>query len=228
MLRREQFRSVSHSSARCDYRCYGVPAAGARAPPSTPRSHPSPSRLQANVAYCSTQTRFDSPQGVRRYLHSSTLLRAGSSKIPNSKAANETWKGLPEGWQAVIGVECHAQIKARTKLFSCGCRAERSTLTEARLTLTCRCVATPLPTLASEPNTLVSPFDAAHPGTLPQLELGALAAAIRASLFLHCQVQPYSRFDRKHYFYLDLPPGYQITQRYGGCANIALISVSGR
>lgn len=61
---------------------------------------------------------------------------------------------------------------------------------------------------------MVSPYDAAHPGTLPQLESGAVAAAIRAGLFLHCEINPASRFDRKHYFYPDLPAGYQITQKY--------------
>lgn len=72
----------------------------------------------------------------------------------------------------------------------------------------------------------MSPFDAAHPGTLPQLELGALAAAVRASLFLHCKVQPFSRFDRKHYFYPDLPPGYQITQRYEPLAKDGYVNLS--
>lgn len=100
---------------------------------------------------------------------------------------------LPHGWEAVIGVECHAQIKGPTKLFS----------------------ATPLPTPQSQHNTLVSPYDAAHPGTLPLLQRTAVDKALRAALILHCEVVEVSRFDRKHYFYPDLTMGYQITQKYG-------------
>ncbi|CAO1615461.1 unnamed protein product [Sympodiomycopsis kandeliae] len=146
----------------------------------------------ALVRYGTGSTLQDANRTLRhRNFHISRHDLSATANLTHAPQGEE-WKGLPSGWRAVIGVECHAQIKAKTKLFS----------------------ATPLPNLASEPNILVSPFDAAHPGTLPQLELGALAAAIRASLFLHCEVQPHSRFDRKHYFYPDLPPGYQITQKY--------------
>lgn len=107
--------------------------------------------------------------------------------------AKSTGWGLPEGWEAVIGVECHAQLKGPTKLFS----------------------ATLLPTLQSEQNTLASPFDAAHPGTMPGLQRTAVDKALRAALILQCDVAEISRFDRKHYFYPDLAPGYQITQKYG-------------
>ena len=99
---------------------------------------------------------------------------------------------LPRGWEAVIGIECHAQLTAPSKLFS----------------------RTAPPALDTEPNTLVAPFDVAYPGTLPRLQDSVVDAAVRAALALECAVAPVSTFDRKHYFYPDLPAGYQITQQY--------------
>lgn len=115
-----------------------------------------------------------------RYVHA-TPWRAKAVK---------TQRFLPEGWEAVIGIECHAQLRAPTKLFSP--------------------TAPPPPHLP--PNTRVSPFDAGYPGTLPCLQDGAVTAALKAALALQCTVAPVSVFDRKHYFYADLPTGYQITQ----------------
>lgn len=97
----------------------------------------------------------------------------------------------------MIGVECHIQIKHTHKLFS-----------NARL-----------PLMATTPNALVSAFDAAHPGTLPTLNQSALRLAVSTALALNCIIHPESRFDRKHYFYSDLPAGYQITQKYSPLAN---------
>lgn len=73
--------------------------------------------------------------------------------------------------------------------------------------------------MATTPNTVVSAFDAAHPGTLPTLNQSALRLAIGTALALNCVVHSESRFDRKHYFYPDLPAGYQITQKYSPLAN---------
>ncbi len=64
------------------------------------------------------------------------------------------------------------------------------------------------------PNSHVAPFDKALPGTLPQLNHHAVELAVRASLALGCQIDAQAQFDRKHYFYHDLPPGYQITMKY--------------
>ncbi|KAF8622176.1 hypothetical protein AX15_007289 [Amanita polypyramis BW_CC] len=100
------------------------------------------------------------------------------------------------GWQVIIGIETHAQIKSRQKLFS---NAFNSALGEP-------------------PNTHTVPFDAAFPGTLPKLNARCVDLAIRSSLALHCDVQMRSSFDRKHYFYPDLPSGYQITQHYAPLA----------
>ncbi|CAE6395251.1 unnamed protein product [Rhizoctonia solani] len=102
-------------------------------------------------------------------------------------------------WQSVIGIEVHAQIKSRKKLFS-------DSFTD----------------LDASPSVLpgdrVSIFDAAFPGCLPHFNNKCLDLAIRTSLALGSDVQQRSSFDRKHYFYPDLPSGYQITQKYSPIA----------
>ncbi|KDQ64199.1 hypothetical protein JAAARDRAFT_27825 [Jaapia argillacea MUCL 33604] len=100
------------------------------------------------------------------------------------------------GWEVVIGLEVHAQIKSRAKLFSV---SRTSGLLE-------------------EPNKHVSPFDAAFPGTLPKLNPKCVDLTLRAATALNADVQLRSSFDRKHYFYADLPMGYQITQHYAPIA----------
>ncbi|KAK2465978.1 hypothetical protein APHAL10511_001619 [Amanita phalloides] len=100
------------------------------------------------------------------------------------------------GWQVIIGIETHAQIKSRQKLFSSAHNA----------------------TLGEVPNAYVAPFDAAFPGTLPRLNATCVDLAIRTSLALNCDVRMKSAFDRKHYFYPDQPSGYQITQHYAPLA----------
>ena len=89
-----------------------------------------------------------------------------------------------------IGIECHVQLSTKTKLFA-------GVDNDAR---------------EAEPNTLISPLCIGLPGTLPVLNEKALEYAIRAGLALKSKIAPYSKFDRKHYFYPDLPLGYQITQ----------------
>ncbi|KAJ7211482.1 Glutamyl-tRNA amidotransferase subunit B, mitochondrial [Mycena haematopus] len=96
------------------------------------------------------------------------------------------------GWQVIIGIETHAQIKSRQKLFS-------DSLTSS---------------LGEAPNVHVSPFDAAFPGTLPKLNQDCVDLALRTAIALKSEIQTRSSFDRKHYFYSDLPSGYQITQHY--------------
>lgn len=91
-----------------------------------------------------------------------------------------------------IGIECHVQLKTKTKLFS-------EVDNDAR---------------GKEPNACVSPVDYALPGMLPRLNRGAIRLAIRAGLALNAKINFENRFDRKHYFYPDLPKGYQITQMY--------------
>lgn len=93
------------------------------------------------------------------------------------------------GWEVVIGLETHCQLATATKLF-CGCRHE----------------------FGAAPNTNVCAVCAGHPGTLPVLNREALELGLRAALALECEVAPRSKFDRKHYFYCDLPKGFQISQ----------------
>ncbi|XP_055847597.1 glutamyl-tRNA(Gln) amidotransferase subunit B, mitochondrial [Episyrphus balteatus] len=99
-------------------------------------------------------------------------------------------------WKSVVGLEVHAQILSNSKLFSGSS------------------------TLFTEPlNSAVSAFDASIPGTLPVLNRRCVEAGIKTALALNCRVNPVSMFDRKHYFYADLPTGYQITQQRSALAN---------
>ncbi|KAJ8593154.1 Glutamyl-tRNA amidotransferase B subunit [Rhizopogon salebrosus TDB-379] len=108
------------------------------------------------------------------------------------------------GWEVVVGIEVHAQIKSRRKLFS-----ESFTSRPGEV-----------------PNTAVSPYDAAFPGTLPTLNPNCVELAVRTALALNSEVQFRSTFDRKHYFYSDLPAGYQITQRYSPLAKGGYLKLS--
>lgn len=96
---------------------------------------------------------------------------------------------MTAGWEAVIGLEVHAELATRTKIF-CGCTT----------------------TFGQEPNTQVCPVCAGMPGALPVLNGEAVRLAARAGLALGGTVARQSRFDRKNYFYPDLPKGYQISQ----------------
>ncbi|MEO6581733.1 MAG: Asp-tRNA(Asn)/Glu-tRNA(Gln) amidotransferase subunit GatB [Sphingomicrobium sp.] len=99
--------------------------------------------------------------------------------------------GSSGDWEVVIGLEVHAQIVSDAKLFS-GASA----------------------VFGAEPNSLVSLVDAAMPGMLPVLNRECIRQAVRTGLALDAKVNAYSRFDRKNYFYADLPQGYQISQLY--------------
>nr|XP_057927793.1 glutamyl-tRNA(Gln) amidotransferase subunit B, mitochondrial [Doryrhamphus excisus]XP_057927801.1 glutamyl-tRNA(Gln) amidotransferase subunit B, mitochondrial [Doryrhamphus excisus]XP_057927807.1 glutamyl-tRNA(Gln) amidotransferase subunit B, mitochondrial [Doryrhamphus excisus] len=99
-------------------------------------------------------------------------------------------KSVPVQLEAVVGLEIHAQIHSNTKLFS---SSEVHFL--------------------SPPNSLVSFFDGSLPGTLPVLNRRCVEAAVMTGLALNCSINRKSLFDRKHYFYADLPAGYQITQQ---------------
>ncbi len=97
---------------------------------------------------------------------------------------------IRQKYTATIGIECHVQLKTKTKLFS-------SVGNDARF---------------APPNTLVSHIDFGLPGALPVLNKEALRLAVKAAFALGTEPQRFSKFDRKHYFYPDLPKGYQISQ----------------
>jgi len=92
-------------------------------------------------------------------------------------------------WVPVIGLEVHCQLDTHTKLF-CGCAYR----------------------FGAPPNTLTCPRCTGQPGALPVLNREALTLAVRTALALGADVAPWSKFDRKNYFYCDLPKGYQISQ----------------
>lgn len=97
-----------------------------------------------------------------------------------------------EEYKTTIGIECHVQLNTKTKLFS----------------------AVDNDAVDKEPNSCVSPIDYALPGMLPVLNKAAIEKCVRAGLAMNCKINLVSRFDRKHYYYPDLPKGYQITQMY--------------
>ncbi len=97
--------------------------------------------------------------------------------------------GATGPWEVVIGLEVHAQVISRAKLFSGAATA-----------------------FGAEPNTQVSFIDAAFPGMLPVPNRECIAQAVRTGLGLNARINLASHFDRKNYFYPDLPPGYQISQ----------------
>src|ERR1700722_8924905 len=98
-------------------------------------------------------------------------------------------RGAEGDWEVVIGMEVHAQILSKAKLFS-GASAS----------------------FGAEPNAQVSFVDAAMPGMLPVINRYCVEQAIRTGLGLRAKINRNSRFDRKNYFYPDLPAGYQISQ----------------
>jgi aspartyl-tRNA(Asn)/glutamyl-tRNA(Gln) amidotransferase subunit B len=98
-------------------------------------------------------------------------------------------EGRTGDWEIVIGLEIHAQVTSKSKLFS-GASTE----------------------FGAEPNTQVSLVDAAMPGMLPVINERAVEQAVRTGLGLNAQINLVSIFDRKNYFYPDLPQGYQISQ----------------
>jgi len=97
--------------------------------------------------------------------------------------------GATGEWEVVIGLEVHAQVTSNAKLFS-GAATE----------------------FGAEPNTQVSLVDAAMPGMLPVINEYCIEQAVRTGLGINGQINLYSVFDRKNYFYPDLPQGYQISQ----------------
>ena len=95
---------------------------------------------------------------------------------------------MPE-YEPVIGMECHAELLTNSKMF-CGCVNE----------------------FGGEPNTRCCPVCMGMPGSLPVMNRTAVEHVIRTALALNCRINPHAKFDRKNYYYPDLPKGYQISE----------------
>ena len=110
--------------------------------------------------------------------------------------------GATGEWEVVIGLEVHAQVTSNAKLFS-GASTE----------------------FGAEPNSQVSLIDAAMPGMLPIPNQECIRQAVRTGMALEAQINGWSRFDRKNYFYADLPQGYQISQLYHPIVGEGVITI---
>ena len=108
-------------------------------------------------------------------------------------------------YNITIGLEVHAQLKTKSKLF-CSCSTE----------------------FGKEPNANTCPVCMGYPGVLPVLNKQAVAYAITAGLALGCKIDLNSRFDRKQYFYPDLPKGYQISQFDNPICNHGKLSIGNK
>jgi aspartyl-tRNA(Asn)/glutamyl-tRNA(Gln) amidotransferase subunit B len=106
-------------------------------------------------------------------------------------------------WEVVVGLEVHAQVTSNAKLFSGAATA-----------------------FGAEPNTQVSLVDAAMPGMLPVPNRECICQAVRTGMAIEAQINKWSRFDRKNYFYADLPQGYQISQLYHPIVGEGAIDIS--
>lgn len=103
-------------------------------------------------------------------------------------------------FKTTIGLEIHCQLKTKSKMF-CGCDNQSyAKATDSKFAD------------SAKPNTLICPVCLGMPGTLPVTNRQAVEMTIKTGLALGCQINPESKFDRKHYFYPDLPKGFQISQ----------------
>ena len=109
--------------------------------------------------------------------------------MAKDRASANHIKGATGDWEVIVGLEVHAQVTSRSKLFSGASTA-----------------------FGGEPNSHVSLVDAAMPGMLPVINRACVAQAVRTGLGLKATINRRSTFDRKNYFYPDLPQGYQISQ----------------
>ncbi len=112
---------------------------------------------------------------------------------------------MPERWETVIGLEVHVELSTKSKIF-CGCSTA----------------------FGGSPNTHCCPVCMGLPGTLPVLNQKVLEYAVRAGLALHCTIDRETRFDRKNYFYPDLPKAYQISQLYRPIARNGYVDIGGK
>lgn len=108
-------------------------------------------------------------------------------------------------FEAVIGLEIHVEMETKSKMFSASPNS-----------------------FSRNPNTEITPFDMAYPGTMPLVNKQAVINAIRVANALHMTIDPLVRFDRKNYFYSDLPKGFQITQQFHPIGRDGYLDVKGK
>ncbi|KAL2753212.1 hypothetical protein ACRALDRAFT_2029099 [Sodiomyces alcalophilus JCM 7366] len=135
-------------------------------------------------------------------------LKDEAKQLKKESRKNKTQKGSAQtvdGWELTVGIEIHAQLNTARKLFSPAATS-----------------------FNDEPNSHVALFDLSIPGAQPLFQPQTLIPALRAALALNCDIQPVSRFDRKHYFWWDQPSGYQITQYYEPLAKNGSITLLAR
>ncbi|KAH8196399.1 hypothetical protein TruAng_009449 [Truncatella angustata] len=128
---------------------------------------------------------------LRKQLKDDRKNAKASASASGKKKKKNVNNQVVEGWELTVGIEIHAQLNTAKKLFSSAATS-----------------------FNDEPNSHVAYFDLATPGSQPIFQQETLIPALRAALALNCEIQPTSRFDRKHYFHWDQPSGYQITQYY--------------
>ncbi|KAM7201105.1 Glutamyl-tRNA amidotransferase subunit B, mitochondrial [Rhypophila sp. PSN 637] len=170
-----------------------------------PRSIPPSFSSNRTYATVTTSSASQSPIiPLRKQLKDQAKASKSSSKPPKSKMSSSDNQHIP-GWDLTVGIEIHAQLNTARKLFSSSPASSSDS--------------------SFPPNTLISPFDLAIPGSQPIFQPETLIPAIRAALALNCSIERVSRFDRKHYFHWDQPAGYQITQYYSPFARSGYIEL---
>ena len=107
-------------------------------------------------------------------------------------------------WETIIGLETHVELATKTKIF-CSCTTQ----------------------FGGDPNTHCCPVCTGMPGTLPVLNEKVLEFAVKAGLALNCEISRRSQFDRKNYFYPDLPKAYQISQLYLPICHDGAVDIGG-
>ncbi|EUC37294.1 hypothetical protein COCCADRAFT_85809 [Bipolaris zeicola 26-R-13] len=144
----------------------------------------------------SIQTETQSPPSSQDRTSFRKLLKDAAKQQKKEKGSStdsskKSKDARLEKWELTVGIEVHAELNTARKLFSGAATS-----------------------VSEPPNTHVSLFDVAFPGTQPHFQKETLLPALRAAIAFQCEIQPKSSFDRKHYFYQDQPSGYQITQYY--------------